>query len=116
MACGLLAATLGTAALWAASPVGAQEDVPASDAEAQVNSTQQEIDAAQIDIVRDDDTSDTIQRIRRDLAIVAVALTVALAIYIWHTNPSRRLRVAGRHAGLFEGWDRRGPDNDGARD
>lgn len=94
----------------AAAPVGAQDDVPADG----VNTSQQEIDAARIDVVRDDSTSDTIQRIRRDLAIVAATLTGALAIYIWHTSPSRRLRVASRRAAAdIDHDDDGGPPNPG---
>jgi len=49
-------------------------------------------------IVRDDDTSDTVQRIRRDLIILAGVMTLALAVYVWHTSPPRRLAVASRRA------------------
>lgn len=47
-------------------------------------------------IVRDEDTSATVRRIRRDLIIVAGVTSVALAVYVWHTSPTRRMRVAGR--------------------
>lgn len=96
-AVGLAAVTLTLSVVLFIAPVSAQDDTPAADAETRVGGSQQEIDAAQIDIVRDDSTSDTIQRIRRDLAIIALVLTAALVVYVWHTNPSRRLRVASRH-------------------
>lgn len=49
-------------------------------------------------VIRDEDTSATIRRIRRDLVIVAGVMTVALGVYLWHTSPSRRLRLATQHA------------------
>ena len=49
-------------------------------------------------VVRDDDTSATVRRIRRDLVIIAGVMTVALGVYIWHTSPSRRMRIAKSHA------------------
>lgn len=49
-------------------------------------------------IARDEDTSDTVRRIRRDLIIVALALTFGLVVYVWHTSPSRRVRVAALRA------------------
>ena len=49
-------------------------------------------------VVRDEDTSATVRRIRRDLVIIAGAMTLALGVYVWHTSPSRRLRIAARHA------------------
>ena len=49
-------------------------------------------------VVRDDDTSATVRRIRRDLVIIAGAMSVAVAIYIWHTSPSRRVRIATQRA------------------
>ena len=57
-------------------------------------------DEAQPDseIVRDDETSDTIQGIRRDLLLVAGASAVALVVYLWHTSPSRRFRIATERA------------------
>lgn len=48
------------------------------------------------DIVRDDETSDTVQRIRRDLVVVGGVTAVALLVYLWHTSPRRRLRIAAR--------------------
>ena len=57
-------------------------------------------DEAQPDseIVRDDETSDTIQEIRRNLLLMAAAVGVALLIYLWHTSPSRRFRLATARA------------------
>jgi hypothetical protein len=49
-------------------------------------------------VVRDEDTSATIRRIRRDLITVAGVMTFALVVYLWHTSPSRRLTVATRRA------------------
>ena len=49
-------------------------------------------------IVRDDDTSATVHRIRRDLIVVAAVMTVGLVVYVWHTSPSRRLRIASARA------------------
>ena len=51
-------------------------------------------------IVRDDDTSDTVRRIRRDLVIVAGVMSVGLGVYVWHTSPSRRVRLATQRAGI----------------
>ena len=60
-------------------------------------------------LVRDDDTRDTIQRIHLQLVIVAIAMMLALVVYVWHTSPARRLRVASRRAGLT-GIGEPGPD------
>ena len=49
-------------------------------------------------IVRDDDTSATVRRIRRDLVLVAGLTAVGLAVYVWHTSPTRRVRVAAQRA------------------
>jgi len=49
-------------------------------------------------VVRDDDTSDTVRRIRRDLIVVAGLMTLALVVYVLHTSPSRRLAVASKRA------------------
>lgn len=49
-------------------------------------------------IVRDDDTSATVRRIRRDLIVIAGVMTVGLGVYVWHTSPSRRLRAAAQRA------------------
>ncbi len=63
-------------------------------------------------IVRDDDTSADVRRIRRDLLIIAGLTTAALAVYVWHTSPTRRVRVASRRAELVLG-DLDGPDDGG---
>jgi hypothetical protein len=49
-------------------------------------------------IVRDEDTSATVRRIRRDLIVVAALTAVGLVVYVWHTSPTRRVRVAARRA------------------
>jgi hypothetical protein len=49
-------------------------------------------------IVRDDDTSATVRNIRRNLIIVAVVTAAGLMVYVWHTSPSRRVRIAARRA------------------
>ncbi len=43
-------------------------------------------------------TESTVRRARITLLSIAAAMTVALALYWWHTMPSRRLRVATRRA------------------
>lgn len=55
-------------------------------------------DEAQPDaaVVIDDETSDTVRRIRRELVFVGVVSSAALLVYLWHTSPRRRLRVASR--------------------
>ncbi|GJM39528.1 MAG: hypothetical protein DHS20C19_28950 [Acidimicrobiales bacterium] len=55
-------------------------------------------DEAQPDseVVLDSETSDTVRRIRRELVTVGVVAAAALLIYLWHTSPRRRLRVAAR--------------------
>ena len=50
-------------------------------------------------VVRDDDTSDNVGRIRRDLVLVAVVMSAALVVFAWHTSPSRRVRIATQRAG-----------------
>lgn len=49
-------------------------------------------------ILRDDDTSATVRDIRRNLILVAAATAAGLVVYVWHTSPSRRVRVATRRA------------------
>ncbi len=73
---------------------------------------QQETDEPAITVVEDDegaeqegelvleDTSKTVQRIRRDLVAVSVLTTLGLGVYVWYTNPARRLRIASRNAEL----------------
>ena len=56
-------------------------------------------------IVRDEDTSATVQRIRRDLLLVAGFTAVGLVVYVWHTNPTRRVRVAAERAETVLGSD-----------
>jgi hypothetical protein len=57
-------------------------------------------DVAQPDseIVRDDETSDTIQGIRRNLLLIAGLSGVGLLVFVWHTSPSRRFRIATERA------------------
>ena len=43
-----------------------------------------------------DETAATIERIRPMLYMIAVATGGLLVVYIWHTNPRRRMGVASR--------------------
>lgn len=43
-------------------------------------------------------TEGTIDRVRRTLVGIAVATTVGLVAFWWHTSPARRLRVATQRA------------------
>jgi hypothetical protein len=49
-------------------------------------------------ILRDDDTSATVREIRRNLILVAAATAAGLVVYVWHTSPARRVRVATARA------------------
>ena len=49
-------------------------------------------------VLRDDDTSATVRDIRRNLIIVAAVTTAGLIVYVWHTSPSRRVRIAAQRA------------------
>lgn len=53
-------------------------------------------DEAQPDsgLVRDDETSRTVERIRRELVAVGFVMAAALVVFVWHTSPRRRLRIA----------------------
>lgn len=59
-----------------------------------------DVDEAQpaTEIVRDEDSSATVRRIRRDLVVVAIVTTLGLGVYVWHTSPTRRLRIATERA------------------
>lgn len=52
-------------------------------------------------LVRDEDTSADVRRIRRDLLVIAGFMAVALVVYVWHTSPTRRVRVASERAELL---------------
>lgn len=43
-----------------------------------------------------DETAATIERIRTTLYMIAMATGGLLVVYIWHTNPRRRMGVASR--------------------
>lgn len=88
---------VAAATLVFAAPASAQDSPePAPVAVTEVD----DAEAAQPEsgVVRDEDTSATVRRIRRDLIIVAGVTSVALAVYVWHTSPTRRVRVAARRA------------------
>lgn len=78
-----------------APPVGAAAE---PDAEPTGVTVLDDADEAQPDsaVVLDSETSDTVRRIRRELVTVGAVAAVALLVYLWHTSPRRRLRVAAR--------------------
>lgn len=80
-----------------AAPVAAQDGADDPAAEPGVT-VADEAAPAEAQLVKDDDTSATVQRIRRELIAIAAVTTVGLVIFVWHTSPSRRLRVATRRA------------------
>ena len=97
----LLAAFVVAISLLLVSPVAAQDEseVVEDPEPAEVTVLDDEEEAQpESAIVRDDDTSETVRRIRRDLVIVAGVMTAALVVYVWHTSSSRRLRIASDRA------------------
>ncbi|MDW3219057.1 MAG: hypothetical protein R8F63_10655 [Acidimicrobiales bacterium] len=78
-----------------ASPAGAADE---PDTEPTGVTVLDDTDEAQPDsaVVLDTETSDTVRRIRRELVTVGVIAAAALLVYLWHTSPRRRLRVAAR--------------------
>jgi hypothetical protein len=89
-----VAAIVMATGLFFAAPVAAQgePDDPA------VTVLEDEESLPETQIILDEDTSAIVQRIRRELIVVAVAMAAGLVVFIWHTSPSRRLRVATRRA------------------
>ena len=91
---GLAALVVVAAGLSFVAPAAAQDE---SD-EPAVTVLDDEESQPETQIVLDEDTSAIVQRIRRELVMVALAVTAGLVVFIWHTSPSRRLRVATRRA------------------
>lgn len=92
---GLLALVIAVAIGFTIAPAAAQDDeAPDTTGVTVLDDT----DEAQpgSEIVRDHETSDTVQRIRRELILVGIVAAAALLIYVWHTSPARRLRVAAK--------------------
>lgn len=79
--------------LFGASPARAQDDDSGTEPAITVVTDGDEA-KPESEIVRDDETSDTIQGIRRNLIVVAIVTAAALVLYLWHTSPSRRFRIA----------------------
>lgn len=97
----ILAALIAAATLSWAAPATAQTDTDSdTDPEPTGVTVLDDGEDAQPEsgIVRDDDTSDTIARIRRDLLVIAGVTAVGLVVYVWHTSPARRVRVAAERA------------------
>ncbi|MEM7140540.1 MAG: hypothetical protein AAF548_05845 [Actinomycetota bacterium] len=90
---GLQAAVLVVVMVGVAAPAGAQDDPAPAPAAVTVLDDAEEA-RPESAVVRDDETSDTVRRIRRDLLVVGSITGVALVIYLWHTSPRRRLRIA----------------------
>jgi hypothetical protein len=96
-------ALVAAVSLTLAAPVAAQEQPePAEDPAITVIDDAEEAQP-EIQVVLDEDTSAVVRRIRRELVVVAIAMAGALLIYVWHTSPSRRLRVATRQATVATG-------------
>lgn len=49
-----------------------------------------------------DETAGDIDRIRTSLIVIAVATGALLVVYVWHTNPRRRMDVAVRRRAALE--------------
>lgn len=101
----ILAALVAAATLSWGAPATAQSD---SDPEPTGVTVLDDDEEAQPEsgVVRDDDTSDTVARIRRDLIAIAALTAVGLVVYVWHTSPARRVRVAaGRAETVLDGDD-----------
>ena len=49
-----------------------------------------------------DETAGDIDRIRTSLLVIAAATGVLLVVYVWHTNPRRRMDVAVRRRAARE--------------
>jgi hypothetical protein len=96
----VLALVVAAVSLTFAVPVSAQEetDEPAITVVEDDEGAEQEGE-----LVVDEDTSKTVRRIRRDLVAVSVLTTLGLGVYVWYTNPARRLRIASRNADLEAG-------------
>jgi hypothetical protein len=87
----IFAALVAGLTLFGASPAQAQDEPETTGV-----TVLDDADEAQPDseIVRDDETSDTIQDIRRNLLLIAGLSGVGLLVFVWHTSPSRRFRIA----------------------
>lgn len=99
----ILAALVAAATLSWAAPALAQSDTDTdTDPEPTGVTVLDDGEDAQPEsgIVRDDDTSETVARIRRDLLIIAGVTAAGLVVYVWHTSPARRVRVAAKRAGV----------------
>lgn len=92
---GLCAIVIAVVVGVVASPAGAADELEDDPTGVTVLD---DADEAQPDseVVLDSETSDTVRRIRRELVTVGVVAAAALLIYLWHTSPRRRLRVAAR--------------------
>lgn len=51
---------------------------------------------ADTEVFDEDETESTIDRVRTQLLVIAAVTGALLVVYIWHTDPQRRLRVATR--------------------
>ena len=85
-----------SAAVVTASPVAAQEE-PAVPEVSVVEVSDAATGAAET--FDPNSTEATVVRVRNTLVGIAFACAVGLALFWWHTNPRRRLRVATRRAG-----------------
>jgi hypothetical protein len=94
----MIPATLVVATtLWWATPAFAQNDVEPEPTGVTILDDGEDAQP-ESGILRDDDTSATVRDIRRDLVTVAVVTAAGLIVYVWHTSPSRRVRIAARRA------------------
>ena len=91
---GFVAAIVVVAVCAVAGPAGAAEE-PADDPGVTVLDDADEAQP-ESEVVIDNETSDTVRRIRRELVAAGIVVSVALLVYIWHTSPRRRLRIAAR--------------------
>jgi hypothetical protein len=101
----IVVVVLVLAVLGAGSPAVALGHAQGDQPQAPVVDTE-ETAVGSVEIVRDDDTTATVNAIRRNLVLVAVLTTAGLVVYVWHTSPSRRLRIAAERAGVAEESDR----------
>lgn len=97
------AALVAAVSLSLAAPAAAQEQPDPSDDPAVTVIDDGEGAQPEVQVVLDEDTSAVVRRIRRELIVVAIAMTAGLFVFVWHTSPSRRLRVASRRAAATTG-------------
>lgn len=85
-----------------ASPAVAQDDVEPAPSGVTIDDLGDDAQP-ESSVVRDEDTSATVRRIRRDLIVIAGFTSLALLVYVWHTNPARRVRIASARAAAAPG-------------